>query len=445
MHEILAYRLFRAAGVPAPRAGYARLVIDGVPYGTYLMVEAVDTRFSTQRPGGLPRALFKGEYGCDVFPGDATGIQVKHGGSRARADLAALAAMADGGPARLLDDSSSPLDRAELLSFLAVATAIGDFDGYWHSHNYFLADGPDGRWRLIPWGEDRAFFDHLRPYGSQGRLARLCFADHACRLAYSRRLLELADLFARTMPAPRMRALARLAGDLTDEDAKSSYTRGQRDQARRNLLAFVRQRPGEIRAALSCLVGGREVDRDGDGAGCMDCNDADPAIYPGAAEQCDGIDNDCDGLVDEAPACQCQVVRSGGAEFQLCDLPVTWQEARRMCQAKGMALARMDSVAETRDVFRVARSRRDDRWWIGGRQTAGGAFRWVDGRPLGFALWGEGEPDDGGCERHCLVLDDSTGGDWGLGHCRLDFPFVCRVGTRDAGDIPLTPPAPRSE
>ncbi|MCK6526318.1 FG-GAP-like repeat-containing protein [Myxococcota bacterium] len=46
--------------------------------------------------------------------------------------------------------------------------------------------------------------------------------------------------------------------------------------------------------------GSGDVDGDHDGfRGSEDCDDADPAVHPGAAEVCNGLDDDCDGTSDE--------------------------------------------------------------------------------------------------------------------------------------------------
>lgn len=59
-----------------------------------------------------------------------------------------------------------------------------------------------------------------------------------------------------------------------------------------------------VEGVATCRYTGRDADRDGyRSAACTlspgdDCNDADDAIHPGAAEMCDGVDSDCDQLAD---------------------------------------------------------------------------------------------------------------------------------------------------
>jgi uncharacterized protein (TIGR03382 family) len=61
------------------------------------------------------------------------------------------------------------------------------------------------------------------------------------------------------------------------------------------------------------------ADQDGDSYSSCDgdCNDDDALILPGAAETCDGVDNNCNGEVDENPNCG----RPGGGGGVLTDVP----------------------------------------------------------------------------------------------------------------------------
>jgi parallel beta-helix repeat protein len=55
-------------------------------------------------------------------------------------------------------------------------------------------------------------------------------------------------------------------------------------------------------AGALILGAGCTDDHDHDGShGAADCDDGDDLVFPGAAEVCDGVDNDCDGAIDGSP------------------------------------------------------------------------------------------------------------------------------------------------
>jgi len=428
LRELLGYRLFRAMGVAAPEVGYAELYVNGRPYGLYAVIETIDEEFLERNFEADDGGLYEGEWGCDLYPEDVPGFEKDHGPPE-HDDLAALAEAAAGPADALFFGPQAPVDLRRFLDYLAVSALIGDFDGYRHSHNYRIyLDPGTGRWSFIPWGIDRAFKKSLPLTDSEGLLARRCFADRACRLQYYRTLLDAAEQMERLRLDRGILAVASVIDGFARADPRRHYNEADISQARGELVDFLRRRPGEVRAQLTCLgPDGAEVDADGDGFGCLDCDDRNAAVHPGAAEVCNRVDDDCSGLVDDAPACPCREQVIDGVAFELCDLPMGWTDAAGFCAARGRSLARIDSAAQSAALYAAARKLNDGRWWIGlSDRTTEGDFRWTDGSAPAPPNWARGEPDNDGCHQDCAALKEDAAGKWHDTHCAQRRPFVCR-------------------
>jgi hypothetical protein len=211
-------------------------------------------------------------------------------------------------------------------------------------------------------------------------------------------------------------------------DSRRDYDPGEMRKARQELLEFIVRRPGQVRAQITCIdAAGNEVDGDGHGHGSMDCNDSDPAIHPGAAEGGNGVDDDCSDLVDDAPACPCEVVVLDGVAFHLCNLPMPWTEAAAFCEAQGCDLGRIDTPEQSWRPYQIAHERNDKRWWIGlSDREKESHFEWYDGALVEITYWSRGEPDNDACNQDCAALKADSGGKWHDTHCRQHEPFICR-------------------
>src|SRR5690606_38689255 len=94
--EILGYALLRDAGVPAPRAGYVVVRVNGELYGLYTAVESSDNNvFLDHWFGGHGGNLYEGAYGSDIITELIPSFDQGNGDDVAFADLFAWAAALD--------------------------------------------------------------------------------------------------------------------------------------------------------------------------------------------------------------------------------------------------------------------------------------------------------------------------------------------------------------
>ena len=135
LSEFVSGELFRAAGVPAARAGLALVELNGRKLGLYVFLESMDRDFLARDFHNTKGNLYGQAGGCEIT--DA--IERMEGrGPLDRADLKGLAAaINEPNPAKRWERVQKALDVDRFLSFMALEVMLCHWDGYTFArHNY---------------------------------------------------------------------------------------------------------------------------------------------------------------------------------------------------------------------------------------------------------------------------------------------------------------------
>ncbi|MEZ4448920.1 MAG: CotH kinase family protein [Nannocystaceae bacterium] len=433
--EILGYTLFRDAGVPAPRAGYAVVRVNGEPYGLYTTVESVDNEvFLDHWYGGSKGNLYEGAYGTDLIPEKIPTFDQDNGSDVAFADLFAWAAALDAAddPDTLIPDLEAVMDVGEYLTFAAIEITLGHWDGYaWTRNNYFVHHPKnDGRWTFVPWGIDQTLRDHLGPFGGEGRIEAMCAGSSPCRQALAERFTDAVQRIDDLDLVGMAMALDQLTADAVAADPRKECDVASHKGSIADNIAFLQGRQQSVADGLLCTDPAM-VDNDKDGySACVDdCDDNDPKVHPGAPEVCDLDDDNCDGVWDEDPKCPHCVSKDlpGPGTALFCFAALPYDAAEADCKAQGGQLVSIHSQATQDWVKNEAFAIWGSDWWIGLNDRMNeGSFVWADGTPVDFTAWNEGEPNNAGNE-DCVNIPAWTGGLWNDLPCDQSRPYVCRV------------------
>jgi hypothetical protein len=256
IHEVLSYRVFREAGIAAPRTGYACVRVNGDDYGLYLNLETPDEVMlrawyeSTQH-------LYEGAYGADAVPGGAQAFEVDEGSEADRADLEALIA-AIVAPVGIWSEAIEPvLDLRQATRMWAVEKYVGHLDGYAgaitdanYPNNYFLHGDVGGRFTFMPWGTDWTWRDRI-PFDSHGGyLFHACLWNERCRGLYRDAVAEVSALASGLDLDALAEQTAQTLRPWQQSDPRREHSMDQIDAEVESVRRFIAQRPAGAAAWL---------------------------------------------------------------------------------------------------------------------------------------------------------------------------------------------------
>jgi len=281
--ERLAYEVFRALGLPAPRCNNATLYVNGAFYGVYVNVEAEDKTFLRRWFEDDGGNLYE-EGQKDFVPGAETAFNLETNETKNdRTDLRNLiAALQAAKSETFLEDIGSHLDTRQFLKFTAAEAAVNQWDMYAYTvffvNNLRIYHDPKSqKFSFVPWGMDmsmKPFRDSGkpnirlfalarqgdRPNGpvTAGLLFQRCLLSPACKTAYIQAVEEVIGAYEQLdLPARAMTYYAQIRGQVMADTKKRVCCSGgmlsdqQFETAFLSVLATLRGRVAALRADLA--------------------------------------------------------------------------------------------------------------------------------------------------------------------------------------------------
>ncbi len=258
--EVLNWGFFRAAALPAPRVGYARLDINGRDEGLYSIVEDIEDDFLKQWFGDSHGNLYENaENYCDLT---RVGCFDKDEWDEGNDDaLEGLISAARLNGQDWLGEMKERMDWERFVSFLAMERVVAHWDSYSYDvSNYRLYHDPTAdTFAFIPWSGDLGFGYRPWSYYDCGRhgvdpadydlglLARTCEQVPECHNAVLDAMLVHADMLE-DMDAGGM---VQPALDRVRDDAESDPENYDMDHFEYHgacVEEFITDRPDVVRA-----------------------------------------------------------------------------------------------------------------------------------------------------------------------------------------------------
>jgi CotH kinase protein len=170
--EVLSYAMYRAAGVPAPRASHATVSVNGEELGLFVLVENVDQEFLEDHfpnaLGNLYKSVWPQHADATVYADALSTNEATPNVSRMMAFHSAVSGATDASFSTAL---APYVDVDQLARYLAADRLVNSPDGirgfYCYAppydecvnSNYYWYESPGERFALIPWDVDHTLKD----------------------------------------------------------------------------------------------------------------------------------------------------------------------------------------------------------------------------------------------------------------------------------------------